>query len=69
MPGTFGQTADHGGELLRANRGFSMRDSQLLVRQVLDHAAHLLPDQGPIEVFIHHNTLHSFENLFNGAVV
>ncbi len=69
MPGTFGQTADHGGELLRANRGFSMRDSQLLVRQVLDHAAHLLPDQGPIEVFIHHNTLHSFENLpFHDAV-
>ena len=37
--------------------------------EVLDHLAHYLPDQGPIEVFIHHNTLHSFEEFhFHQAI-
>jgi len=45
----------------------SRRDRLL---HAVEHAAHLLPAQGPIGVFIHHNTLHAFEHLpFERAVI
>jgi uncharacterized protein YbcC (UPF0753/DUF2309 family) len=45
------------------------RGRRQALRHAIDNAAHLLPDQGPITVFIHHNTLHAFEHLpFTEAV-
>jgi uncharacterized protein YbcC (UPF0753/DUF2309 family) len=33
------------------------------LQEAIEHATHYLPAQGPIKVFIHHNTLHAFEHL------
>lgn len=48
----------------------SSRDDIDVIRDAIAHARHLLPIQGPIGVFVHHNTLHALQHLeFDDAVV
>ncbi|MDT3439900.1 DUF2309 domain-containing protein [Pseudofrankia sp. BMG5.37] len=48
----------------------SRTDPESLVASILDDVAHLLPEQAPLSFFVHHNTLHAFEDLpFQDAVV
>src|SRR5688500_9443668 len=47
-----------------------IKERKARLRRAVDHAAHLLPMQGPIGVFVHHNTLHAFQGLpFEQAVM
>src|SRR6202049_535188 len=45
--------------------GSSSHDSSSphALARVIDQVAQLLPAQGPISIFVHHNTLHAFEHL------
>ena len=53
-----------------ATAGRERADRLAFLRHTIDDAGQLLPAQGPITVFIHHNTLHAFEELpFERAVV
>lgn len=53
-----------------AGHGVSEADADGQLRHTIHHAAHYLPTQGPITAFVHHNTLHAWEDLpFEEAVI
>lgn len=39
------------------------------IHHAIEHAKHLMPDQGPLPFFVHHNTIHHFEtyDFFEGV--
>jgi uncharacterized protein YbcC (UPF0753/DUF2309 family) len=53
-----------------SNDNHSAQSRREKLSELVKHAAHLLPMQGPIGVFVHHNTLHAFQHLpFEQAVI
>ncbi|MCA9519348.1 MAG: DUF2309 family protein [Myxococcales bacterium] len=43
---------------------------EISLEELIEQLAHLLPAQGPLHVFVHHNTLHAFEDLaFDDALL
>ncbi|MCC6494111.1 MAG: DUF2309 domain-containing protein [Pirellulales bacterium] len=56
--------------LERSNLAVARSPSTASLERLIEQAAHLLPSQGPISVFVHHNTLHALEEMkFADALV
>src|SRR5712691_3469248 len=69
VSGMMTSTARQEHTISRAGLDQETRMSGRTLRSAIEHAAHLLPAQGPITVFIHHNSLHALEELpFTQAV-